>query len=62
MPDNEQKYRDACPLCAKGIKVRQRTDTTEWVHDYVINKLTNGVIQGHTLCQANALRKQDGQS
>lgn len=59
---NDDRYIQACPLCAKGIAVRLRTDTGEFVHDYVINKLTNGVVQGHALCQANALRKQDGQS
>ena len=60
MSSSEERYREICPLCAKGVKVRQRTDSLEWVHDYVINKLTNGVVQGHALCQANDLRKQNG--
>lgn len=59
MPYSEQDYKDACPLCAKGIKVRCRTDTGEFVHDYVINKLTNGVVQGHTLCGANKMRRDE---
>lgn len=58
--DREQLYRDACPMCAKGVKVRLRGDTHEWVHDQVINKFTGGVRQGHSLCYANWLRKKYG--
>lgn len=63
MPSSEemqQMYRDACELCAKGVPVRMRHDTHEWVHDQVLNKVTNGVRVGHCMCGAHELRKQNG--
>jgi hypothetical protein len=43
-----------CPHCAKGMSLRFRTDSGEWVHDEV-TKLSYRV---HTICWANGLRKK----
>lgn len=42
--------RVVCPHCAKGVEVRYRPETREFVHD--INK---GTSFSHTLCLANGL-------
>lgn len=42
--------RIVCPHCARGIEVRYRPETTEYVHD--INK---GLSFSHSLCLANGL-------
>ena len=36
---------DICPHCRSGIKVRQREDTKEWVHD-----LFRGTAVSHGIC------------
>lgn len=43
--------RTVCPHCARGVEVRYRPETTEYVHD--INK---GLSFSHSLCLANGLR------
>ena len=57
--DFNELCRTICPLCAKGVEVRYRPETNEYVHD---NYKGNGF--SHSLCLANGLRKkyQHGQS
>jgi hypothetical protein len=50
--EQEQIIRAVCPHCAAGIKVRQRSDTREWVHDSAVGK--TGFA--HTICLATHFR------
>ena len=46
-----------CPLCAKGVAVRYRPETREYVHD---TDSPASKIFAHSLCLANGLRKKYG--
>lgn len=50
-----EEYQEAilaiCPLCRRGLAVRKRLDTSEFVHDYA-----TGASMSHTLCLASGLR------
>jgi hypothetical protein len=56
----ETKCRDLCPHCAAGEHVRQRTDTSEWVHDWSFGgmdpKIGRRTGIGHGICLAHDLR------
>lgn len=51
--DFDDLCRTVCPLCAKGVEVRYRSETSEFVHDQ--RTLTSFA---HSLCLANGLRKK----
>ena len=40
-----------CPHCARGVPVRYRSETQEFVHD-----IHKGLSFAHSLCLANGLR------
>jgi len=44
---------DVCPHCKIGIKVRQREDTSEWVHD-----IFRGTVVSHGICLATHFRNK----
>ena len=60
-----QLHPETCPLCKKademekrgdkGHTLRYRSETTEWVHDFI-----NKTSMTHGYCWATALRKQNG--
>lgn len=43
-----------CPHCKLERPLSKRSDTSEWVHDWV-----EGSGQSHTLCWASGLRNSD---
>ena len=45
--------RAICPRCAKGVEVRYRPDSGEYVHD---ERRSNSIT--HSLCLANGLWKK----
>jgi hypothetical protein len=47
----ESTIRDICPHCKAGIKVRQRDDTKEFVHD-----IFRGTAISHGICLATHFR------
>lgn len=51
----ETVIKATCPHCAAGVKVRQRADTGEHVHDFAPTGGAFGKV-GHTLCLASHLR------
>lgn len=51
--DLEELCRAVCSLCAKGVDLRYRPETSEYVHDMV-----TGVTRLHSICWANGLRKK----
>lgn len=53
----EQTCRDICPHCNAGVAVRQRPDTSEWVHDSVFGP--KGVTTGHSICLATHWRNKN---
>ncbi len=57
MPLTRDEFQDACkktcPHCATGNIPRQRDDTKEWVHDFVVKP--GGY--SHGFCQASGLRR-----
>ena len=62
----EARCKELCPHCAAGEKVRQRTDSLEWVHDFSFGetdkKIGRPIGMGHSICSAHEFRKQHGQS
>ena len=66
----EQMARDICPACRrahrmdfngeKGHTLRQRSDTKEWVHDFIKPTAKDTSLFEHVFCQADALRKKYG--
>jgi hypothetical protein len=53
----DETCRDVCPHCKAGVKLRQRDDTKEFVHD-----LFRGTALSHGICLATHFRnKWEGQ-
>ena len=44
---------DVCPSCKNGVKLRQRDDTKEWVHD-----VYRGNTVSHSFCLASNFRNK----
>lgn len=58
-----QMCRDICPHCNAGIAVRQRPDTSEFVHDFVSGpvdpKIGRPTGMGHSICMATHWRNKN---
>lgn len=56
-----EKCKELCPHCKAGERVRLRTDSLEWVHDFSFGtidpKTGRPTGMGHGLCQAHEFRK-----
>lgn len=48
----EALAKENCPYCKRGIAIRYRTDTREFVHDNI-----KGASFSHSLCLSNGMRK-----
>ena len=59
-PENFAQFcKDICPQCAADAPLRQRADTSEWVHDTAVDLPgTIGKRIGHSLCLASNFRNK----